>query len=117
MMSSHMLSFLIFMRASMEKFLWSSQLCAAGLIETSRNALGVWGGSAAHWEGVVLIRNRSASSYRSRMTSEISGFMERKPLHVAPATQELGDSGDGDRGKGTPVLHWQHSLTPVRWDG
>lgn len=60
------------------------------------------GGSAAHWEGVVLIRNRSASSYRSRMTSGISVFMERKPLRVATATRDLGGGGDGEPSCGHP---------------
>lgn len=70
------------------------------------------GGSAARWEGAVLIRNRFASSYRSRMTSGISVLMERKPLRVAPATRDLG--GDGDMG--TPVVRRRHSPFPGWWN-
>lgn len=57
---------------------------------------------STHWEGVMLIRNRSASSCRSGVTSGISVFVERKPLCRAPAT--LGGVGDSDPDVGTPVL-------------
>lgn len=42
----------------------------------------------------MLIRNRSASSYRSGVTAGISVFMERKTPCKAPAT--LGGVGDSD---------------------
>lgn len=48
------------------------------------------------------------------MTSGVSVFMERKPLHVAPATRDLGGDGDGDPDMGTLVLCWWHSLAPVQ---